>query len=86
MEISLKVGILNCSEGEEGGECGDGGDVVGGGGRFADGVHGPEGGSHVDAAQGNLRGEDITECRAAGDVALVHKVLSRHAGSLADSA
>lgn len=72
------------SEGEEGGEGGDGGDVVGAGGGFADGVHGPQGCAHVDAAQRYLRGEYIAEGGASGDVAVVHEVLAGHTGFLAD--
>ena len=53
--------ILGDSAGVEAGESADYVGIVGGGGCFAHGVHGPDGCSHVDAAQVDLGGEDVAE-------------------------
>lgn len=80
--ISRLRSSIGLSDGEESGEDGDGVGVIGEGGCFANGVHGPDGGADVDASQRNLGGKDVAERRAAGHVAVIHEILAGNSGIL----
>mgnify|MGYP006916348476 CR=1 FL=1 len=51
--------------------------------RLAHGVHGPQGSPHVHSAEIYLRGQYVAESGATGHIAVVDKILIRHAGILA---
>ncbi len=60
--------------------------MVGRGGCFTARMHCPQWRSHVDTAQGELRGEYVAQSGASGHIAVVDKRLALHVGHLANVA